>query len=659
MLSYTPCIIPGMENIRKKRLIIFFKKVVKLKQLILLFLLLIAKTVITQPVLYTEVLVVGGGTGGTAAGIQCARMGVKTIIMEEGPWLGGMLSAAGVSATDGNHNLPSGIWNEFRNAIYKVYGGAEKVATGWISNTHFEPGVADSIFKSMAAKEKKLSVYYHHLFSAIIKKGKQVVGANFINTKTKNKITVYAKQVIEATELGDVIASAAIPFNIGMESGNETGENVGVKETNDIIQDLTYVAILKNYGNGTDKTIPQPANYSPQEFDGACTNYYINKSIIAPTVDAQKMLDYAKLPNGKYMINWPGRGNDIYLTIISLTPAQREKELEKAKQQTLRFVYFIQTQLGFKNLGLTEDEFGTKDKLALMPYYRESRRVKGITRFTINHIAKPFDYNYYRTGISVGDYPIDHHHKKNPAAPQHLEFYPIPSYNIPLGSLIPESTDGLIVCDKSISVSNVVNGTTRLQPVVLLTGQAAGTLAALCIINKKQPREINIRNIQEQLVKSGTLIMPYRDAGISHPFFSSIQRIGATGILKGTGIPFKWANQTWFYPDSAVVTAILIEDLRPFIEVSDLQNQYIRIKDAIKIISLIGSRHKGKLRNMSLTFADVEKLNNQIRNNWNKWGLKNFSEQRNITRAEFSVLLDKSIDPFQLKQVDHKGNFNN
>ena len=399
----------------------------KPKQLILLLLLLMAKTAIAQPVLYTDVLVVGGGTGGTAAGIQCARMGVKSIIMEEGPWLGGMLSAAGVSATDGNHNLPSGIWNEFRSAIYKVYGGADKVATGWISNTHFEPGVADSIFKSIAAKEKKLSVYYHHLFSAVIKKGNQVVGASFINTKTKNKITVYAKQVIEATELGDVIASAAIPFDIGMESGNKTGENVGVKESNDIIQDLTYVAILKNYGSGTDKTIPLPANYSPQEFDGACTNYYINKSIIAPTIDAQKMLDYAKLPNGKYMINWPGRGNDIYLTIISLTPAQREKELEKAKQQTLRFVYFIQTQLGFKNLGLADDEFGTKDKLALMPYYRESRRVKGITRFTINHIAKPFAYNYYRTGISVGDYPIDHHHKKNTAAPQHLEFYPIPS----------------------------------------------------------------------------------------------------------------------------------------------------------------------------------------------------------------------------------------
>ena len=37
----------------------------------------------------------------------------------------------------------------------------------------------------------------------------------------------------------------------------------------------------------------------------------------------------------------------------------------------------------------------------------------------------------------------------------------------------------LIVCEKGISVTNIVNGTTRLQPVVMLTGQGAGVLAAL------------------------------------------------------------------------------------------------------------------------------------------------------------------------------------
>lgn len=50
-----------------------------------------------------------------------------------------------------------------------------------------------------------------------------------------------------------------------------------------------------------------------------------------------------------------------------------------------------------------------------------------------------------------------------------------------MGALIPQTVDGLIVAEKSISVSNIANGTTRLQPVVLQIGQAAGALAALAV----------------------------------------------------------------------------------------------------------------------------------------------------------------------------------
>ena len=39
-----------------------------------------------------DVLVVGGGTSGVAAGLQSARMGARTFIIEETDWLGGMLT---------------------------------------------------------------------------------------------------------------------------------------------------------------------------------------------------------------------------------------------------------------------------------------------------------------------------------------------------------------------------------------------------------------------------------------------------------------------------------------------------------------------------------------------------------------------------------------
>jgi hypothetical protein len=108
----------------------------------------------------TQLLIVGGGASGTSAGIQAARMGVKTVILEETSWLGGMITAAGVSAIDGNHKLPSGIWGEFREKLYAHYGGPEAVGTGWVSNTLFEPSVGNRIFQKWVKEEQNLEVLF-------------------------------------------------------------------------------------------------------------------------------------------------------------------------------------------------------------------------------------------------------------------------------------------------------------------------------------------------------------------------------------------------------------------------------------------------------------------------------------------------------------------
>ena len=124
-------------------------------------------------------IVIGAGAGGTAAAIQAARMGVKVHLLSENPWLGGMLTAAGVSAIDGNHQLPSGLWGEFRTKLYQHYGGPEAVATGWVSNTHFEPKVGDSILKSMA-QYPQLNIHYNTEFKGITRR-ENVWKINFVS----------------------------------------------------------------------------------------------------------------------------------------------------------------------------------------------------------------------------------------------------------------------------------------------------------------------------------------------------------------------------------------------------------------------------------------------------------------------------------------------
>ena len=588
----------------------------------------------------TEVLVIGGTASGICAGLQSSRLGVKTIIAESTPWLGGMLTAAGVSAFDGNHNMPAGIFVEFRARLYQHYGGSNKVSTGWVSNTLFEPHIGDSIFKAMAKNEKYLQINFHYELLSVKKEGNTISGVLFYDNQLQKNILIKAKRYIDATELGDVLAAANIPYDLGMESNDVTKENVNKNGANDIVQDITYVAVLKDYGT-PQPLVERPKNYDSLEFDASNLSFYKDSNRTKPPVDAIKMLNYGKLPGNKYMLNWPIYGNDIYLNVVEKTPKERAALLEIAKQQTLRFVYFIQKDLGFRNLALADDEFKTKDKLAYYPYYRESRRVKGLSRMVVQHIATPFETErpLYRTGIAVGDYPIDHHHKKNPAAPQHLDFFSVPSFNIPISCLIPENQDNIIIAEKSISVSNVVNGTTRLQPCVMQIGQAAGLLAAQSVKDDLAPKKLSVRKLQNILLDANGYIMPYVDIKQNSPYFKAVQRIGATGLLKGVGVPNGWANTTYFYPEKNISFADFVSTWKMKFEYPyNIIEHDMTIEDAVNFASILN----GKNRNEILP---------GFKTHWNTLNLVDFDLKRSIKRVELAAILNE-YDVFNQFNVD-------
>ena len=581
----------------------------------------------------TDVLIIGGGTSGTMAGIQSARMGVKTIIVEETPWLGGMMTSAGVSAIDGNHNLLSGLWAEFRNELIKHYGSEEALASGWVSKIMFEPAVAQKILREMCAKEKNLSIISSVKFLHIKKKSEGWT------VDFSDDTIINAKILIDGTELGDVAARLGVKYDIGMESKTIYNERIAPEKTNNIIQDLTYVVILKEFNKGV--TITRPLNYKKEDFVCACEKLCPDKKM-SRLWDCEQMKTYGKLQNGKFMINWPINGNDFYANMVEMNDSQRQEAIKKAKEHTLGFVYFMQTELGWKTIGLS-DEFQTEDKLPLIPYYRESRRIHGLARPNMNHLEKPYNQiePLYRTGIAVGDYPIDQHHGKNTDAPD-LYFVPIPSFSIPLGSLIPEDVDNLIVAEKSISVSNLVNGASRLQPVVMGIGQAAGVLAALSVQEKNFPRQVSIRKVQDNLLKSKAYLLPFLDVKPEHPNFEAIQRIGATGILKGEGKNHKWSNQTWFYPDSVMTNGEVINALKAIYPNLRMQaNEQVMLEkimadDAFEILTKIQPIPEDYLQSIMKNYPNRNQL---------------------ITRAILADLIDKIIDPFHKIEVDFKGNF--
>ena len=104
-------------------------------------------------------------------------------------------------------------------------------------------------------------------------------------------------------------------------------------------------------------------------------------------------------------------------------------------------------------------------------------------------------------------------------------------FQIPYQSLIPETVDGLIAAEKSISVSHIVNGCTRLQPVVMLIGQAAGAAAALSVKQNVDPRNLDVHKLQKVLLDAGCQLFPYKDLWNHHADFSTVQYLALNGVF--------------------------------------------------------------------------------------------------------------------------------
>lgn len=602
----------------------------------------------------TDVLVVGGGASGVCAAVQAARMGVKTVVLEEGPWIGGMLTSAGVSCVDGNYNLRGGLFGEFADSLAVRYGGWDALKTGWVSNINFEPQVGQEILTNIAAGCGEFLDVRRQV--RVLEVSKEDGKWHVLAADLRGRERIYVAEVlIDGTELGDIARMCGVDYRIGMDSSSETGESIAPDEANDVIQDLTYVAFLKDYGPEADMTIPEPEGYDPTLFYNCAVNPRNTVSETGQTIwPAEMMITYGRTPGGRYMINWPIYGNDHYANTIDMTPQERAEAYKAAKNFTLCFVHFIQTGLGMKNLGIADDVFPTEDGLALMPYHRESRRIAGEAFLTVDAVAKPYDYKcpYYRTGIAVGDYAVDHHHFRHPdwkSLPD-LHFYPVPSFNVPAGVMIParEDVDNLIVAEKSVSVSNLINGATRLQPVVMQIGQAAGAMAAQAVQNEIPVRTVSIRTLQEELLDAGCYIMPFLDLDPDDEHFDELQRIGATGVMRGEGRNVGWSNQTWFRAGDPLLAEELYLDeffshrtmpeVSGTITVGELMSYARAVCDSLGYEVLVTPN----------TFDD--------KRIWEAFDLSDYRPERPATRLEAAVVIDNLVSPFDYFEVDFHGN---
>ena len=163
-----------------------------------------------------DVIVWGGGSGGIAAALQSARSGATTLLLTPGIWLGGMLSAAGVSAPDG-HELScwqSGLWGALLKELDRRV--PEGLDQNWVSCFGFRPDQAEAVLQDWVDRETKLCWWNSTQLLDVVRSQDRIeaviVCRDGVTTRLK------ADVLIDGSDLGDLMALAEVPFRFGWEA---------------------------------------------------------------------------------------------------------------------------------------------------------------------------------------------------------------------------------------------------------------------------------------------------------------------------------------------------------------------------------------------------------------------------------------------------------
>ena len=500
--------------------------------------------------LAADLVIIGGGVGGCAAALAAARNGLRVILTEETDWIGGQLTSQAVPPDENALIETVGAtksYQAFRQKVRDYYARnfplteqaranpALNPGNGSVSRLCHEPRVALAVLEEMLAPYVaggRVEILRRHQAIAAATTGDRVEVVRVRSLETGTELGLRAPHFIDATELGDLLPLTRTEYVSGAESQRETGEPHARPEANPNNVQAFTCCFATDYLAGEDHTIERPRDYdfwrehvpplTPPWSGKLLSLFYSQPKTLKPFAmgfDPEKatglfryrrLIDRTNFAPGTYagditLVNWPQ--NDYMLgNLIDVPPADAARHIERAKQLSLSLLYWLQTECprpdggtGWKGLRLRRDIVGTEDGLAKYPYIRESRRIRAEFTATELHVGTEarrktptqkdaeISAEEFADSVGIGHYNIDLH--PSCGGDNYIDFAARP-FQIPLGALIPRRVENLLAACKNIGTTHVTNGCYRLHPVEWNIGEAAGALAAFCVMKRLAPRAV-------------------------------------------------------------------------------------------------------------------------------------------------------------------------
>jgi hypothetical protein len=522
-----------------------------------------------QDALSADVIIYGGTSSAVIAAVQVMKMGKSVIVVSPDKHLGG-LSASGLGFTDtGNKAVIGGLARDFYHRLYLHYQDEQawkwqkkseygnvgqgnvaidgELRTMWI----FEPSAAEKVFEDLV-REYEIPVRREEWLDR--ENGVELSEGRITSITTLGKKRFEGRIFMDATYEGDLMAAAGVAYHTGREGMEKYGEQWNGVQTGVLHHGHHFRSHISPYvvpGDPTSGVLPRistedPGEYGEEDhriqaycFRMCLTNVPENRlEITRPegydSVQYELLVrifesgwrqvfnKFDPIPNGKTDVNnhGPFSFDNIGMN-YDYPDGSYERRLEIIQEHTLYqkgLLWFLRSdpripeevREEMARWGYAKDEFTDNGGWPHNIYVRESRRMISDYIMTENEVLgkNPVDRS-----IGMGSYTMDSHNTQRYIKPDGFVQnegdigVKTPPYQIDLGSILPaeeECTNLLVpVC---LSCSHIAFGSIRMEPVFMILGQSAATMAVMAVEEKRGIHDIPYESLKARLLEDGQVL---------------------------------------------------------------------------------------------------------------------------------------------------------
>jgi hypothetical protein len=419
----------------------------------------------------SDLVVVGGGLAGVCAAITAARAGIRVILVQDRPVLGGNASSEvrlwvlGATSHMGNNNR----WAREGGVI------DELLVENTFRNREGNPLLVDTLLLEKVVSEPNITLLLNTAVFEVNKRDADTVsGVRAFCSQNSTLYELKAPLFCDASGDGVLGFLAGAAFRMGAESQEEFGEKFAPsKEYGELLGHSLYF-----YSKDTGR----PVSFTPPSY---------------------ALRDITRIPRWRqfsakeqgcklWWVEYGGRLDTVHAT-------------EDIKWELWRVIYGVWNHI--KNSGQFPEAANlTLEWVGTIPGKRESRRFEGDYLLRQQDIV---EQRAHPDAVAFGGWSIDLHPADGVFSekPGCNQWHAKGVYPIPYRCLYSRNITNLFLAGRIISASHVAFGSSRVMATCAHVGQAVGMAAALCHRDGQLPRALNeparLHTLQRDLLRTG------------------------------------------------------------------------------------------------------------------------------------------------------------